>query len=140
MGNTHDIRMSNASVNEEADRLAVLANSGYIRIYDNGAARPAGPDTAVPGGSVLLAELRFGATAFGAAASGVITANAITPDSSANAGGTASWYRALKSDGSTALWDGEVGTATADIILNSITIGLGATVSITALTHTVAKA
>lgn len=136
MANTHDIRMGDAGVNAEANALATLANTGYIRIYDG--TRPTGADTAV-GAQVLLAELRFGATAFGAASAGVITANAITADASANAGGTASWFRVLQSNGTTALWDGEVGTATADLILNSVTIGAGASVSITALTHTVTK-
>jgi len=136
MGNTIDRRMSYAAVNAEADALAILANTGYIRIYDG--TRPTNADTAV-GAQVLLAELRFGETAFGAAVNGVLTANAITADSSANAGGTASWARILKSDGTTALWDDEVGTATSNIILNSVTIGLGANVSISALTHTVPR-
>jgi len=128
--------MSDAAVNAEANALAALANTGYIRIYDG--TRPTNADTAV-GAQVLLAELRFGATAFGAAVAGVLTANAITPDAAANAGGTASWARILQSNGTTALWDDEVGTATSNIILNSITIGLGAAVSISALTHTVVK-
>jgi len=128
--------MSDAAVNAEANALAALANTGYIRIYDG--TRPTNADTAV-GAQVLLAELRFGATAFGAAVAGVLTANAITPDASANAGGTASWARILQSNGTTALWDDEVGTATSNIILNSTTIGLGAAVSISALTHTVVK-
>jgi phosphatidylglycerophosphatase A len=136
MGNTFDRRMSYAAVNAEANALAALANSGYIRIYDG--TRPTNADTAV-GAQILLAELRFGATAFGASANGVITANPITADASANAGGTASWARILQSDGTTVLWDDEVGTATANIILNSVTIGAGASVSITALTHTVPR-
>lgn len=136
MSNTFDRRMSNAAVNAEAEALSLLANTGYIRIYDG--TRPATADTAV-GAQVLLAELRFGADAFGAAVAGVLTANAITADASANAAGTASWARILQSDGTTALWDDEVGTATANIILNTLTIGLGANVSISALTHTVTK-
>lgn len=136
MGNTFDRRMSYAAVNVEANALAVRANSGYIRIYDG--TRPANADTAL-GAQVLLAELRFGATAFGAASNGVITANAITADAAANAAGTASWARILESNGTTVLWDDEVGTATSNIILNSTTIGLGANVSISALTHTVPR-
>jgi hypothetical protein len=136
MGNTYDRRMSYAACNVEANALAVRANSGYIRIYDS--TRPTNADTAV-GAQVLLAELRFGSTAFGSAANGVITANAITADSSANAAGTASWARILESDGTTVIWDDEVGTATSNIILNSVTIGLGANVSITAMTHTVPR-
>lgn len=131
----YDTRMSYAAVNAENDALAALANSGKIRIYT--ATRPANADTTASG--TLLAELTFGVTAFGASVNGVITANAITPDSSADNGGTAAWFRVLKSDGTTALWDGEVGTATSDLILNSVTIGAGAQVSITALTHTIPR-
>lgn len=131
----YDTRMSYAACNAENDALAPLANNGYIRIY--GGTRPANADTAT--GETLLAELRFNATAFGASSNGVITANAITADSSANAGGTATWFRCLQSNGTSVLWDGEVGTATADLILNSVTIGAGATVSISALTHTIPR-
>ncbi len=136
MANTKDVRLSNEVVNAQADAQAVKANNGYLRIYDG--VRPATGDTAV-GAQVLLAELRMNATAFGAAVNGVITANALTPDASANAGGTASWFRILKSDGTSPIWDGEVGTATSDLILNSVTIGAGAQVSVTAFTHTVTK-
>src|SRR5512140_3029180 len=115
------------------DAMAVLCNSGYLRIYDG--AQPATADTAVST-QTLLAELRFGATAFGASVNGVATANAITADSSANATGTAAWFRVLKSDGTTVVWDGSVGTATADLVLNTVAIVLGATVSVTALTLT----
>ncbi len=129
-------KLSNAGANAAADAIAALANSGYIRIYDGTQAATA--DTAV-GSQVLLAELRFGATAFGASSAGVATANAITADSSANATGTATWFRVLKSDGTTVLWDGSVGTATADMILNSVSISLGGAVSISAFTYTQQK-
>ena len=122
-----------AAQNASADAVATLLNTGYLRIYDG--AQPTNPDTAI-GAQVLLAELRFGATAFGAASAGVITANAITADSSANATGTAAWMRALKSDGTTAVFDGSVGTSGANCNLNSVSIQAGAAVSITALTYT----
>lgn len=112
--------------------LATEANSGYIRIYSG--SQPATPETAASG--TILAELRFNATAFGAAASGVITANAITADSAADNTGTAGYYRALKSDGTTALWDGTVGTSGSDLNLNSVAIQANANVSISSLTYT----
>jgi hypothetical protein len=129
-------KFSNACVNAEADALAALLNTGYLRIYDGTQALTA--DTAV-GAQVLLAELRFNATAFGAAVAGVITANAITADASANATGTATWFRALKSDGTTAVYDGSVGTATADCIMPTVAIVTAAIVSATALTITLSK-
>ena len=126
-------KLSNAAANAAADAVCVLANTGYLRIYSDTQATDA--ETAV-GAQVLLAELRFGATAFGAAVAGVATANAITADSSANATGTATWFRVLKSDGTTVLWDGSVGTATANLILNSVAISSGAAVSVSAFTFT----
>jgi hypothetical protein len=130
-------KLSNTGANAAADAVVDLADTGYLRIYDGTQAADA--DTAV-GAQVLLAELRFGATAFGASALGVATANAITTDTSANATGTATWFRVLKSDGSTVLWDGSVGTATSDLILDSVAIQAGADVSVSALTYTQAKA
>jgi len=130
-------QLSNAAANAEANALAALCNSGYIRIYDG--SQPATADTAL-GAQVLLAELRFGATAFGAASAGVITANAITADASANASGTASWCRILQSDGTTVVMDGTVGTATSNLIVSTTTITATVNVSCSSFTHTVAKA
>ena len=129
-------KFSNLTVNGEADFIGVAADSGYIRILDGTQATNA--DTAI-GAQVLLAELRFGADAFPAASAGVLTANAITQDSSADATGTASWCRVLKSDGTSVLFDGSVGTASANVILNTVSIVAGAVVSCSALTLTVSK-
>jgi hypothetical protein len=129
-------RRSNAAANAACNAMAALANNGYLRIYDGTQAATA--DTAL-GSQVLLAELRFSATAFGNAVAGVATANSITADSSANATGTASWFRVLGSDGSSVVYDGSVGTASADLILNTVAIVLGASVSVTALTLTEVK-
>lgn len=126
-------KLSNVCVNAEADATAALLNNGYLRIY--AAAQPATADTATSG-QTLLAELRFNATAFGAAVAGVATANALTADSSADATGTAAWFRALKSDGTTVIYDGSVGTSGCDLNLNSVAIQIGAAVSISALTYT----
>lgn len=123
--------------NAAMDALSALFNTGYLRIYSG--TQPANADTALSG-NTLLAELRFGATAFGAAASGVSTANAITQDSSADATGTATFFRCLKSDGTTALMDGTVGTATSNMILNSTAIQTGAIVAVTSMTLTLPAA
>lgn len=117
------------------DSALANLNTGYLRIYDGAQATDA--DTAL-GAQVLLAELRFGATAFAGASAGSATANAITADSSANATGTATWYRALKSDGSTVVMDGSVGTATSNLVLNSAAITSGAAVSVTSMTVSMA--
>lgn len=131
-----NLKLSNATVNAEADAHSALLNSGYLRIYDG--TQPTNADTAI-GAQVLLAELRFAATAFAAASAGVATANAITSDSSANATGTATWYRTLKSDGTTVVSDGSVGTSGANLNLNSVAITAGAAVDCTAFVFTQPK-
>lgn len=83
-------------------------NAALLRIYSG--SQPTDADTAVTG--TLLAELTcaspFGS---GASAEGVFTAGAITQDSSANATGTAGYFRLVQSGGSTCVCDGSV-TAT----------------------------
>ena len=72
-------------------------NAALLRIYDG--TQPARGGTA----TTLLAELTCNATFAPAASGGVLTLNAITQDSSANATGTATWFRIVKSDGNTVI-------------------------------------
>lgn len=132
------IKISNAAANAEADALARLLDNGYIRIYSG--VQPATPDTALSG-NTLLAELRINATSAPAAAAGVLTFNAITSDTAADATGTASFYRKLGSNGTSAHIDGTV-TATGgggDLTLNTVSIVLNAQVDITSDTYTISK-
>lgn len=129
-------KLSNAGANAGADAICALLNNGYIRIYDG--AQAADADT-VLGAQVLLAELRWNATAFGGAVAGVAAAGSITADSSANATGTASWFRALKSDGTTVVFDGSVGTSGCNLNLNSVAIQSGAAVSVSSYSFTQSK-
>ena len=129
-------KLSNAEASAAADAVCAHANSGFLRIYDG--TQPADADTAITS-QVLLAELVFNATAFGAAVNGVATANAITQDASANATGTATWFRALRSNGTSVLFDGSVGTGTNDLVLNTTSIVSGAAVSVSAFTYTQSK-
>jgi len=129
-------KISNAAASAAADAFSDLLDNGYLRIYDG--AQPATADTAL-GAQVLLAELRFANPASGAASNGVITFSAITSDSAANATGTAAWFRALKSDGTSSVWDGSVSTSGATLNLNSTAIQVNAQVDVTSLTFTVNK-
>lgn len=129
-------KLSNAAANAAADASCSLANSGKLRIFDG--AQPATADTAITT-QVLLAELTMNATAFGAAVAGVATANAITSDTSANNTGTASWFRLVKSDGTTVLFDGSVGTSGCNLNLGTTAIVATATVSVASLTYSQAK-
>lgn len=130
----NNLKISSTAVNAQADALSDLLDNGYLRIYDG--TQPANANTAITT-QVLLAELRFNATAAPAASSGVLTMNSITQDSNANNTGTATWFRALKSDGSTVVFDGSVGTSGCDLNLGSTSITSGASVAVTSMTFTV---
>lgn len=111
---------------------AAIGASGKIRIYSGSV--PADADTAL-GAQVVLAELALSATFAAAAAAGVLTANAISNDASADASGTASFFRVLTS-GNAAVVQGTVGTSGADLNLNTVSIVAAATVSITSFVIT----
>ena len=130
----NNLKLSTTTVNAEADAISVLLNNGYLRVYDG--SQPANANTAITS-QVLLAELRFNATAAPAASGGVLTMNSITQDPSANNTGTATWFRALKSDGSTVVFDGSVGTSGCDLNLGSTSITSGASAAVTSMTYTV---
>lgn len=119
--------------NSMLDEINTLVNAGAgpgtLRIYDG--SRPATGGAA----TTLLAELTFGDPAFAAAAAGVLTANAIIDDSSANAAGTATWFRVVDSVG-TFVYDGDVATSGSDLNLNTTTFSVGLNVSVTSLTIT----
>lgn len=110
-----------------------IGASGKIRIYSG--TRPATGGTA----TTLLAELPLSATSAPAASGGVLTFNAITTDSSADATGTASWFRVLTS-GNTAVIDGDVGTSGSDLNLNTTSIVSGGPVAISSFTITAPNA
>ena len=121
-----------AVANAAADAAVALANGGALRIYSG--SQPATAATAISG-QTLLAELTLGNPAFGAASNGVATANSITADSSANATGTAAFFRVVSSGG-TGLWDGSVGTSGADLNLDSVSLVSGGNVSVSSFTFT----
>jgi hypothetical protein len=83
----------------------------------------------------MLFECDFANPAFGAAASGVATANAIADETSAPAAGDAAVGRVVDRDLAT-VFEFTIGTSGADLILNSVSISLGAVVSITSMTVT----
>lgn len=115
--------------NEMLDVHAANFNNGYLRIYSG--TQPANADAALAG-NTLLAELRFAATAFPAASAGTLTANAIADDAAADATGTATFFRTFKSDGTTVISDGDVGTGAQNCVINTTSIVTGARVQCTA--------
>lgn len=109
------------------------AGSALLRIYSG--TRPATADTALSG-NTLLAQLTCNATFAPASSAGVLTLNAITQDASADATGTATFARLVKSDGTTVVLDCSVGTSGADINLNTTSIVAAGPVSVTSLVYT----
>jgi hypothetical protein len=129
-------KLTNLAATSEATSVTALLNDGWLRIYSG--SQPPSADDAITD-QVLLAELRFGNPAFGAASDGVTAANAITGDSSANATGTATWFRCLKSDGATPVFDGSAGVSGCNLNLNSVAISSGAQVDVLSFTFTAQK-
>jgi hypothetical protein len=132
-------QLASATVNAQADALARLLDSGYLRIYSG--TQPASSDTAITD-QVLLAELRFNSVSSLAATDGVLTFNAITSDDAANATGTATWFRCVKTNGTSAVLDGTVGAtgSNCNLELATASIVVNARISVTSFVHTVAKA
>jgi hypothetical protein len=105
-------------------------NAALLRIYNG--SRPATGGAA----TTLLAELTCGSPFAGAASGGDLTANSISSDESADATGTATWFRIVQSDGSTHVMDGDVGTSNSDLELDSVSIVEGGTVAVTSFVIT----
>jgi hypothetical protein len=127
-------QLSDAVVSAQADVLARLLDNGYLRLSSG--TQPADANTAL-GAQVLLAELRFAATSAPAAVGGVLTFNSLTSDSDANADGTASFFRAVGSNGTSVVFDGSIGTSNANMIIPNTTIAQHQTVSCSSFVHDV---
>lgn len=130
------VSYSTVAINNRLDELTALidggAGPGLLRIYDG--SRPADPDTAVST-QTLLAELTLSDPSALAAAGGVLTLSTITDDVSADASGTASWFRVVDSAGNGVI-DGDVGTSGSDLNLNSVSITAGGTVEVSSFVIT----
>jgi hypothetical protein len=116
------------------DQADAGAGAGYVEIRTG--AQPASVATAASGtllGTLTLADPAFGAAT--TASPAVATANAVTGDSSADASGTAGWFRVYDSAG-TARWDGAItGTGGGgDMEISNVNVVAGGTINITAWT------
>jgi len=132
------LKLSNvAAIAAVAGLVTAMGASPLLRIY-NGTV-PTDADTALSG-NTLLAELAMSATPFPAAIDGnpnaIATANAISSDTSADATGTATFFRIYKADGTTCVLQGAVGTSGQQLNLNSTSIVANETVSVSSLTLT----
>ena len=115
--------------NAQLDAITTaVGNAGKLRIYDG--TRPATGGAA----TTLLAEFTLG-TPFSSAAAAAVLSPTLPADTTGVAAGTATWFRITTSGGS-AVIDGSVGTSGADLILNTTTISVAVTVSVTGFTIT----
>jgi hypothetical protein len=132
-----NLKIAQNTASTEANALVGAFTNGALLTIYNGT-QPATPETAVST-QTLLATVTLASPAFASASNGVITANAIS-DMTISASGTASWFRLLKSDNTTVIMDGSVGTSGCDLNLNSVALSSGATLSTTSFTFTVPSA
>lgn len=130
-------QLSTAVVNLQADVLAAQLSGGKLRIYSG--AQPADADTAITTQNMLV-ELSFSAQAAPPAVGGLLTFNTITTGTCV-ASGTASWFRAFKSNGSASVIDGSVGLGenTPNLALRSTALSVGVSVVVQSFAHSVLK-
>lgn len=130
----HNPKLSDASASASADAVTALMNGGDLKIYNGSQAATA--DTAV-GSQTLCATLIFANPAFGSASAGVATANTITSDTDADNDCTpATWFRILKSDHSTKVMDGAIGTSGSDLNMVAVNISQHQTVGASVFVYT----
>lgn len=114
--------------------------SAILKIYDLTAGAPANCAAAITG--TVLATINLPSDYFNAASSGSITKLGTWSDASADATGTADFFRLFKTDGTTCQIQGTV-TATGgggDMELDNTSIAAGQTVTVTTFTLTDANA
>lgn len=122
-----NLQYSNGTRNAQQQGLITYAGSNaIIRIYDG--TQPANANTAISTQTLLVSLNVSGA--FGTDSNGTLTFSTVN-NGTAVASGTASFFRIVKSDGTTVIMDGSIGTSSADLVLNTTTIATNDTVAIT---------
>lgn len=122
-----NLQYSNGTRDAQQQGLITYAGSNaIIRIYSG--TQPANANTAISTQTLLVSLNISGA--FGTDSNGTLTFSTIN-NGTAVASGTASFFRIVKSDGTTVVMDGSIGTSSADLVLNTTTIATNDTVAIT---------
>ena len=123
-----NLKYSNGTRDAQQTGLITYAGSGsIIRLYDG--TQPTNANTAISTQTLIVSLVVSGS--FGTDSNGSITLGTVTKGT-AVASSTATFFRIVKSDGTTVVMDGSVGTSGADMNLNSTTISSGQIVAITA--------
>lgn len=115
------VRLADDAASAAADAVCAQLDNGVLEIYSQL--------------GTLLARLRFGAPAFGTAVAGIAVSHPLEPEQDAPASGTATMFRAYRSDGRSIVFDGSVGREGADLNLSSAQITAGVSVSLSAVTY-----
>lgn len=127
-----NLRLATATQNAMMQAVQVLADTGSgaatIKLYSG--TQPATANTGLSG-NTLLATFTLDDPCFGTASSGTITLAGVPRPTVGVAAGTATWFR-MENVGPATVCDGDVGTSSATLILNTTTISVGVAVSITA--------
>ena len=121
------LKYSNGTRNAQQQGLISYAGSG-ARIHLYQGTQPATANDPITTQTLLVECVISGP--FGTDSNGSLTLGSVTAGT-ATTTGTASFFRIVKSDGSTVIMDGSVGVAGADLNLNTTTINVTQTVDIT---------
>jgi hypothetical protein len=120
--------------NNQLDEITGLAGaSALLKVFSGTRPATGGAET------TKLSEQVCNATFAPAASGGVLTLNAIADDTSADATGTASWFR-IESSGAVHVMDGNVAASGSDLNFDSISFVAGGTVAISSFTVTAGNA
>jgi hypothetical protein len=112
------LEYSNGTRHSQNQGLIAYAGTGAIFSLYTGT-QPANANTAVTSQVLLVSMVIAGV--FGTDTNGTLTLGAVTAGTAATSG-AATWFRILKSDNTTVVMDGSVGTSSADLILNDVNI------------------
>lgn len=136
------LKISTEAADAMLTTLATALNAGKLRIYSG--TEPATANTALAG-NTLLADINFANPAFAAAAASgadrIISATSMPiQDTSAEADGTATFFRCTNTAGTVTYYQGTVGTSGQQLNLTATNIVQGGVVSVSSLSITLPTA
>lgn len=121
-----NLKYSNGTRHAQNEGLITYAGTGSkIRLYQG--TQPTSANDAITTQTLLVECVISGV--FGTDTDGTLTLGSVT-SGVATAGGTANFFRIVKSDGTTVVMDGSIGVSGADLNLNTTTINVTQTVDI----------
>jgi hypothetical protein len=130
-----DIQLSVAVRNARLNAIeTALGGTAVLKIYQLAAGTPANCAAAISG--TVLATIINPADYFAAADGGSMVKSGTWSDTSADAAGTAQFFRMFANDGVTCGIQGSVGTATSDMIVDNAVFAAGQTFTVTQYTLT----